>query len=323
MKHNLKITLYLIALFFFAQLAGLAVLDQYIDKPVTVETGNVTFKELPNVGSYQPERPEVENKSYSFIPIIIAVLIGTAILLTIVKFNARRVWKGWFFVAISYVMFIALHPFIERAISFLINTINLSIMFDLAQYTAILICVGLAFFKVFRQNVYVHNFTELFLYGGLAAIFVDFLNLWSATILLLLISIYDAIAVWKSKHMITLANFQTDSKVFAGLFIPYKKPKPSKHLPEAPKPKHSDHKEKKAKNAILGGGDIAFPLLFAGAAMKTFGMGAAFVIVVLTTVALALLLLKSRQDKFYPAMPFISAGCFLGLGIVYLSSFLL
>ena len=255
----------------------------------------------------------MENESFSFVPIVIAVLIGTGLLLVLIKFNARRVWKIWFFAAISYVLFIALKPFIDK--------ITIPLFSVGSEWIAFAICLVLAFFKAIRPNVYVHNFTELFLYGGMAAIFVDFLNLWSASILLILISIYDIIAVWKSKHMVKLANFQTDSKVFAGLFIPYSlKKNPMGNMPKPPKPTHEKHKTKKSKNAILGGGDIAFPLFFAGAVMKAFGFGMSFIIVGFTTVALGYLLFKAEQDKFYPAMPFLSAGCFGGLAIVLLLS---
>ena len=48
------------------------------------------------------------------------------------------------------------------------------------------------------------------------------LTLKQASILLVLISIYDMIAVWKSKHMITLAKFQLDTKSFAGLAMNYR-----------------------------------------------------------------------------------------------------
>ena len=37
-----------------------------------------------------------------------------------------------------------------------------------------------------------------------------------------------------------------------------------------------------------------------------------------STLALAYLFYTAEKDKFYPAMPFISVGCFIGLGIVML-----
>ncbi len=125
-------------------------------------------------------------------------------------------------------------------------------------------------------------------------------------------------AVWKSKHMIKLATLQTKSKVFAGLLIPYqriKKPKGNIKL-----------KKVNIKTAVLGGGDIGFPLIFAGLAMQdlmiqntqTIGFLKALIIPVFTTIALGLLLTKGKKDRFYPAMPYLTAGCIAGYLILLL-----
>jgi len=173
--------------------------------------------------------------------------------------------------------------------------------------------------KIFRPNIFVQNFTEVFIYGGLAAIFAPLFNLWSVIILLLLISAYDMYAVWKSKHMITLAKSQAKIKVFAGLLIPYKL-----KLKEKVKKLRKEVKGKKlvrrkgVRTAVLGGGDIGFPLIFAGVILKVFGLWEALVIPVFSGLALLILLLKGNEKKFYPAMPFITVGCLVGLGIVWL-----
>ena len=62
MKHNVKITLLLVALFLVTQIVGLGIVNNYIDKPATLETGNVTFKALP----YSIERPEIEEGEYKW-----------------------------------------------------------------------------------------------------------------------------------------------------------------------------------------------------------------------------------------------------------------
>ena len=106
------------------------------------------------------------------------------------------------------------------------------------------------------------------------------------------------IAVWKTKHMIKLAKFQTKLKLFAGLLIPYKS-------------------GREIKTAILGGGDIGFPLLFAAAVLKDPGIGIKALIIPLTTgLMLAALFFFGQKNKFYPAMPFLTIGCFLGYFIV-------
>ena len=169
------------------------------------------------------------------------------------------------------------------------------------------------------------NFTELFVYGGLAAIFVRTFPaeyaLFTVLMLLVLISLYDAYAVWKSGHMIKLAKFQTKSKMFAGVVIPYSMPKAPKGLPV---------KTVKVKTAILGGGDIGFPLLFSGVIFRdlllrnaiAFAFLKVLMIPVFAAIALGWLLVKADKDKFYPAMPFISLGCFLAMVVMRLAGFL-
>jgi presenilin-like A22 family membrane protease len=117
-------------------------------------------------------------------------------------------------------------------------------------------------------------------------------------------------AVWKSKHIITLAKFQTKAKVFSGLLIPYQLPKKVKNA----------QKEKgkivHVRMAMLGGGDIGFPLLFAGVVMIKVGFIKSLLIPLFAAIALLLLMAKSSEKKFYPAMPFLTIGCLVGYALV-------
>ena len=135
------------------------------------------------------------------------------------------------------------------------------------------------------KYVFVHNLTEVFIYGALAAIFVPIMNLFSAVILLIGISIYDFIAVRKTKHMIKLAKAQSKARVFAGLVIPYKLPGKVKKIPK------KKLKLTKIKTAILGGGDMGFPLLFAAVVMKETGFFKTLIIPVVVSIALFILLI--------------------------------
>ena len=105
--------------------------------------------------------------------------------------------------------------------------------------------------------------------------------------------------------MIKMAKFQSKAKLFAGLFIPYKLSKTKK-------------KSKKTSIAILGGGDMAFPLIFAGVAMKSLGFLKANMIPLFAAAALTTLFFMAKKKKFYPAMPFVTAGCFIGYFILTL-----
>lgn len=285
MKHSLKITIILLLIFLSAQFIGLGIIYKYIDPVKSAEAGETKFSDLPLLG----ERPEV-NEQFSFLHIMVIVIIGTLLMLALIKYNLNWLWKGWFLIAVLITLMIAFSSLIWLE-------------------AAIPLALVLGIWKIFRPNVIVHNLTEIFIYGGLAAIFVSWFNLLSASILLVLIALYDAYAVWKSKHMIRLAKSQAKAKMFAGLFIPYKLGKEVK--------KKTKKETEKVRTAILGGGDIGFPLIFAGVVLKELGVWQSLVIPWFACLGLALLLWFSKEKKFYPAMPFISAGCLVGLGVVW------
>ncbi len=301
MKHHPKVVVVLLGLFLLAQFLGLAVLKMYIDPVKSAEAGKIMFTELP-IG----ERPPLDENT-SYVPLIMAVLLGTVILLVLIKFNLHWVWKIWFLMAVVISLSIAFGAFLWKEVAFVL-------------------ALGLGLWKIFKPNFYVHTFTELFSYSGLAVIFVPLLNLWSVSVLLVLISIYDAYAVWKSKHMITLAKSQTDAKVFAGLLLPYQDGAIKTKMHERGVHHGETHGKKvpmKIRTAMLGGGDIGFPLIFAGVVLKEMGVWQALVIPFFSLAGLGFLLWYGDEHKFYPAMPFIGAGCFLGLGVVWLLQIIL
>ncbi len=293
MKHHPLITGLLLFTFLAAQFIGIAILDQYIDPVKSAEQGKTIFKPLP-LG----ERPPVDEKA-SYIPVLLAILLGTGLLLLLIRFHLAWVWKLWFLIAVVVSLTVALAAFIPAPAAFLIS-------------------LAAGAWKIFKPNVWIQNFTELFIYGGLAAIFSPLFNLWSISILLVLIAIYDAYAVWKSKHMVTLAKSQAKSKIFAGLLIPYNLGK--KYLPGKKNYPGVSSQQIKVRTAILGGGDIGFPLIFAGVVLKQLGLWQSLVIPFFALAGLALLLFIADEKKFYPAMPFIGAGCLLGLGVVWVVS---
>ncbi len=316
MKHDLPVTLVLVGLFVVSQLVGLGTISAHLQPEVNKTTGTIDISYPPTAIG---EAPAVKNKSASFVYIVIGVLIGTLILLLFMRFKFNTAWTYWFLLSVILTLAVAWGVFIPRMVA-----IPLAIIF--------------AIWKVYRPNVIIHNFTEVFIYTGIAVIFLPILNLVSVVVLLLLISGYDAYAVWKSKHMIRLATFQRKSNLFAGLVIPHKDVRIDAALGKGvPKKRRltvvqtEGEREKTGRTAILGGGDIAFPLLFSSTVMdyllrsgveKASAFGLSTIITATTTIALFGLLFFAKKDKFYPAMPFISAGCFAGIGIIWLLGFL-
>ncbi len=302
MKHTMHVTLILIAVFLFIQFFGLYAFSETMNI-VTDSGGNTQVQYDETVVG---DRPEISGLA-SLIYILFGVLVGTGIVMLFVRFGQFKLWKGMYFMAIWLASSVTLGVFMGSTI-------------------AMAIALILAVLELFRTNIYIHNLTEVFIYPGIAILFAPLFNLLWVSVLLVIISVYDMFAVWKSGHMIKLAKFQTSSKAFAGFVIPYGKEKIHKAIPKGTSGKGG------MRTAILGGGDIAFPLLFAGVVMEWLVTGAGLIksvalaqsllVSVMAAAALFILFMRAEKDKFYPAMPFISAGCFAGLGLIWLLSLL-
>ena len=330
MKHNWTVTLLLISFFVLAQVFGLWLINKEAKLTLDLKT-NATAVTFDNtaVGA----RPQTTG-SGSLIYILIAIAVGTGLVLLIAKFGKTRLWRLWFFLAVWMALSVSIGVLIKTKIFF---------DFDIAIVLALI----LASWKLFRPNIVVHNLTEVLMYAGIGLIIVPLFDVKWAIILLLIISVYDMYAVWKSKHMVKMAQFQTESKVFAGLMVPYRQDEKTKKVEIFATPKdaslvrNTTPKIRAGKtapqNAILRGGDIAFPLIFIGCVMngmilkmslanpsmllsqiKLIAYLQSSVIIVTTTIALTLLFVYAKKGKFYPAMPFITAGCLVGWAITLL-----
>ena len=343
MKHPLNVTLLLIGLFVAAQVIGLSLVSMSIEKVAVVNGATVIEHTTTAIG----ERPNISGY-VSFLYLLGGVLIGTGLLLLLIRFRKVRLWKFWFFLAV----------FLSTAVAFGVL---------LPQLAALAIALILALLKVYRPNPWVHNITELFIYAGIAVLLVPLFDVFWALLLLIAISLYDMIAVWRTKHMVTMARFQSQSDLFAGLMVPKAPDSPSGTTPlftqttvipqkDVPLPRKGTPPSQQtrllrttaskrsggktgirqlppppapsaASYAILGGGDIAFPMLFAGAVMeglirsgltRVTALYESLIVVGFAAVALTLLLVFAKKERFYPAMPFLTAGCLLGWLVVLL-----
>lgn len=297
MKHNLKITAILLAMFIVTQIIGIYTVNHYL---------------VPdNVLPFGLEPPEIEKESdyYSIFPVIItAFIIAILLFFFLTRFKIEFVLRLWFFV----VVLLALSIFFFSVLS----PLNYALTFSL------IIALPLAFIKIYGRNFLVHNFTELLIYPGIAAVFVPILNVFTIIGLLVLISIYDIWAVWHSGIMQKMAKYQINQlKIFSGFFVPYLSKNVKIRIAKLKKTlSRSQLNKKKIKInvAILGGGDIVFPIIAAGVMLKTLGVFSALLVALGATLGLAYLFFFAEKRKFYPAMPFITGGIFAGILISYL-----
>ena len=307
MKHNLKITAIIIGMFLITQFIGLYVVNHYSPVKVVMRNGekfieNVSAPDLP----YGMKTPEIRYDSQytALFPFIIfAFIIAIVIMFILSKLKIAFIMRLWFFVVVA----------IALGISF--NVILTKLQY--ASIMALIIALPLAFIKIYKRTFLIHNITELLIYPGIAAVFVPLLNIKTIIALLILISIYDMWAVWHSGFMQKMAKYQIDKlKIFGGFFIPYASKKVKEKIKKMKLTlSKSKLKEKKIRInvAILGGGDVIFPIIAAGVMLKTAGLVSALFVTFGAACGLIFLLFNSEKKKFYPAMPFITAGIFIGM----------
>ena len=310
MKHKLPITLLILGMFLVTQFIGLLVISEYtpikqeIVNPQTGQTELIILEQNLPFGLQPPK----DERTPTFLSLIFSFALAFAIIFMLIKYNWKFVIKAWFFLIITLALGITINAFLKNYLA-------------TAAILSIIISLPLAYLKIFKPNFWIHNSTELLIYPGIAAVFVPILTPFSIIGLLILISIYDMWAVWKSGIMQKMAKFQMEElKIFGGFLVPSISKgvrlqiKKIKQKYKGKKiPKKIKNKKFRVKFAILGGGDIIFPIITAGVLMRYYNIIPAIFVIFGALIGLGGLFLITKKGKAYPAMPYITAGIFMGL----------
>ncbi|MDD4353135.1 MAG: presenilin family intramembrane aspartyl protease [Candidatus Nanoarchaeia archaeon] len=193
-----------------------------------------------------------------------------ASLIFIILSRFKKIIKYWYILAMVLCGYITLSALIE-------------------PYQAIILSILIILVKKLTDDDYFNNLSELIIYPSIAIILLPVINLLSAIILLILISVYDFLAVYFSKHMVLLAKTQIKNTIFSGIKIRYGK-----------------------ESAIIGGGDIAFVMILVSVIFRDYGLFNSVVTALSSSIGLLTLLLLAQKKKFYPAMPFLTISSIIG-----------
>lgn len=172
---------------------------------------------------------------------------------------------------------------------------------------ASVLTLGVLIIWLLFPYVITHNFVILMAISGISASIG--LGVSPAAIILILgaLSVYDVIAVYKTKHMVKMFNKLLDKGVIMSIVIP--------RSTAAGKARVKDIRPGAQLNfMLLGTGDIAFPLIFAIAVMKTSLMSAFFVVggALVGVVLINQLLIRQSERRAIPALPPIALCSILG-----------
>jgi presenilin-like A22 family membrane protease len=162
-----------------------------------------------------------------------------------------------------------------------------------------------------KPTVFFHNLLMMFALVGAGVALGLSLNPKMVIFLLIIFSFYDIFSVYISKHMIRMAEEMIRHQAILGFILPLEA---SGLKEETPKIFLGEKKEFN----VLGGGDVAFPLLFS-VSLLPFSLLRALIVSLFSLIGLFFnfLVFLKRGKRPLPALPLIALFSIIG----YLLSF--
>lgn len=237
--------------------------------------------------SIEEIRKAIEAQPISIGKFLISFFIGTAILFLLLKLVKKRlIFQGFFY----FVLFFGCLVFFDTFLPF---------------FLTVLISAVIVAFRFYFPSVITQNLVIIFSIAGISAYLGLGLSVFQVIILLLILSIYDIIAVYKTRHMIEMFKTLAESGAVFSLIIPdrwanflagIKKVTPGSHF------------------LFLGTGDLAFPIVFSISALKAGLLSSIFIIfgAFLGLGLINLFFYISKKRMPVAALPPIALGAIVG-----------
>lgn len=243
--------------------------------------------------------------------IVVIMLIFTLAILLIAKFWKKQLIQVIILGAIGYTSAYVFYPLLDLY---------------LTSLTSIVISVILAIFLVIilykYPEWYVIDICGIIVGTGAIAIFGISLGILLVIILLIGLAIYDAISVYKTKHMIDLADTVMDLKLPVLLVIP--KVRHYSLLKETKRLKEQIEEDEERDAFFMGLGDIVMPGILVAAVYSSplipDPLPIALSVILGTLIGFSILMIYVMRGKPQAGLPCLCGGAILGYLI---SSYLL
>ncbi len=252
---------------------------------------------------YHGSMGEEGNNPWVAVYYVLYIIGVTAVILYIAKLKKIGVLKAIFYFAVAWTMIFSLMP------------IFYFVGFPYPGITSIVVSVLLTIFLAIHPEWYMMDITGVLMAVGISLILGLSLGMVPIVLLLSILAIYDAISVYKTKHMVSLAENVIEHNLPALFVIPsksdfsFKKAKPITS---------KSKKENKGREAYyMGFGDVMIPGILIIAAATNFGLLAGVATLIGSFSAMLLLTAMVNKGDPQPGLPYLNGGALLGL-IVYL-----
>ncbi len=225
--------------------------------------------------------------------IVVSILVFTGIVLLLIKLHLTKIITIFFI----FVSALVLLEFFDILLSPLLNLLGTNIIL-ISLAASILLTI---YYFGYADNMS-RNTVNVIIFITIGAIVSLALGAIPSLILIGVIGIYDYIAVFVTKHMITLANGLTQGSFLAGITLAAK--------------------TRIKRFALLGGGDIVFPAIFINAVALSYSTFVTISVLIAAVLGLSLILFFGKKGKAYPAMAVIAPLQILAFGVCLLIKFI-
>ena len=231
------------------------------------------------------------------------LLVTTSVVLLIIKFRKKQALRIIFLGSTTWLIIYVLYPLLSIFVADALVSLGVSIT------VAAILLVTL----VKRPEWYVINAIAILIGVGAVAMIGISLDIWIVIVLLIAMAAYDAFSVYKTKHMIDLADNVMDLKLPVMFVIPRKRTDSLLKETKSLKQKLKEGGEREAY--FLGVGDVVFPGILAVAVFHNLasnGLTIALSVMVGTLLGFIVLMTYAVKGKPQAGLPFLCSGAILG-----------
>ncbi|RQD82517.1 hypothetical protein D5R95_07105 [Methanosalsum natronophilum] len=230
---------------------------------------------------------------------IVLILLFTGLILLSIKKNMQWIIQSIVLLAVMATLYFVVFVVLE--------SIGFSSIIGLLA--AALISVGLTSILYVYPEWYIINFTGIIIAAGASAIFGISLAIGPVILLLIILAIYDAISVYKTKHMLSLADGAIDMKLPILFVVPKKLNYSFKQT--------SSNKHNKDEAFLMGLGDAVIPTILVVSAyvfvdyngLIPYHVLGAILGTIIGYFTLTMLVMKGKPQA---GLPFLNSGVILG-----------
>ena len=193
------------------------------------------------------------------------------------------------------------------------GVLNTGLFLPILVASLISIACGLLWF--FIPRVWLHNLLMMFTLASVGSVFGFLFSPWTVIAFMFVISVYDVLAV-RFGYMMWMVKKLAQSEVLPAFIIPKEISNWNVDLKRA---REVEDESEGREFSILGGGDIAFPLLLIVSIFFAYGFADSIIVAMFSLLGLIcayLIQLFFLKGKAMPALPPITFVSFIGLLIV-------